>query len=146
VPRKLPQRLEAGTPAIEAAYGFAAALEFLEELGEERVREHDMQLSKALVHEASKRDYLQLLGPVDNRAGLISVAIPGCHDLGDVARSLSDGYGVMCRSGHLCAQPFVDSCSRGEVLRASTYVYNMVSDVEAFFDALDEVVLVLLDR
>jgi cysteine desulfurase/selenocysteine lyase len=138
--RKLPQRLEAGTPAIEAALGFAAALEYLEELGEERVRDHDVLLAEALVLGASKRDYLVMLGGARDRAAVLTVAIRGCEDLADVARSLSDSYGIMCRSGHLCAQPYVDACVSGDVLRASAYLYNTTADVEALFEALDELV------
>jgi cysteine desulfurase/selenocysteine lyase len=56
-----------------------------------------------------------------------------------IATALSDSHGIICRSGHLCCQPFVHARFGGEVLRASAYVYTSEDDVTRFFDALDEV-------
>lgn len=140
--RKLPHRLEAGTPAIEAAIGLAAAVEYLDDLGEAAVDQHDRELSALLLAEAERRPHLRVLGPTRGveRAALVSLTIPGLDDLGDVARALSDSYGVMARSGHLCSQPYVDAHTPGEVLRLSAYLYNTAGDVAHAFAALDEVV------
>jgi cysteine desulfurase/selenocysteine lyase len=73
------------------------------------------------------------------RAALLGMALSGCDDLGDVARMLSDAYGVMCRSGHLCAQPLVDALHDGEVLRFSAYIYNTEDEIRGAFTALDEI-------
>ena len=64
----------------------------------------------------------------------------GCASLNDMARALIDSYGVMCRSGHTCAQPVPDSCTSGEVLRASASIYNTASEIETLFGGLDELV------
>ncbi len=64
----------------------------------------------------------------------------GLPDLTDLARVLSDSYGVMCRSGKHCAQPYVDAFGQGQLLRISTYVYNTEEDVRGAFAALDEAV------
>jgi cysteine desulfurase / selenocysteine lyase len=77
--------------------------------------------------------------PDADRAALISMTLRGCDDLSDVARMLSDSYGVMCRSGHLCAQPLVDAMCEGEILRASAYIYNTEDEVYLLFRALDEI-------
>jgi cysteine desulfurase / selenocysteine lyase len=55
-----------------------------------------------------------------------------------LARALSDSYGIMCRTGYLCAQPLVTKLGGGPVLRMSAYVYNDAEDVAAAFAAIDE--------
>ncbi|TSC34377.1 aminotransferase class V-fold PLP-dependent enzyme [Corallococcus sp. Z5C101001] len=143
--RKIPHRFEAGTPAIASVLGLGAALGYLEQLGEQRQRSHERALTEALLRCALSRDYVELLGPrtAEERCAIATFRIRGCEDLSDVARSLSDSYGIMCRSGHLCAQPMVDAAASGEVLRASAYVYNTPEELERLFQALDELVVFL---
>ena len=139
--RKVPHRFEAGTPDIAAVLGLGAALAVLEQVGPELMAEHDAELGRALWAGSRQREYLRPLGPeeVADRAAILSFSLPGIENLSEVARMLSDGHGVMCRSGHLCAQPFVDAHRTGEVLRASAYLYNTPADIERFFTGLDEV-------
>ncbi|MER7859290.1 aminotransferase class V-fold PLP-dependent enzyme [Amycolatopsis japonica] len=59
--------------------------------------------------------------------------------LSDIDRMLSDSYGVMCRSGHLCAQPLVDHRTTDEVLRISVYVYNSEDEIGRVFEAMAEI-------
>jgi cysteine desulfurase/selenocysteine lyase len=139
--RKLPHRLEAGTPHIDGAYGLGAAVDYLRRLGADALEAHDRRLGAAMLERAARRPYLSVVGGTDagDRAAIVSVAIRSEKKLADVARSLSDSYGVMCRSGHQCAQPLVDRYAPGEVLRFSGYVYNDEADVDFAFDALDRV-------
>jgi cysteine desulfurase / selenocysteine lyase len=138
--RKLPHRLEAGTPSIEGVIGLGAAFEYLEEIGDDTLRAHDQALSAEMLRQVAARPWLHVLGPVKcERAALVSVAVDGLEDLGDVVRALSDSYGVMVRSGHLCAQPYVDAFTPGEVMRLSGYIYNTVNDVRHAFHALDHI-------
>lgn len=137
--RKAPQRFEAGTPHIDGVYGLAAAIEYIEALGYERIAEHDRALGASLRRHAADREYLTVLSSeARDVAGIVSMRLRGCDDLKEVARSLSDSYGIMCRSGHLCAQPLVDALTPGEVLRASAYLYNTELELELLFQALDE--------
>jgi cysteine desulfurase/selenocysteine lyase len=140
--RRSPHRHEAGTPAIEAAGGLGAAIDYLEAIGFERLAAHERLLSAALTRAVRCRPYLHPVGNLDceDRAPLVSFAVENCGDLRDLVKSLSDAYGIMCRSGHLCAQPLVDSHTDGEVLRVSAYLYNTVAEVEQVFEALDELV------
>lgn len=140
--RRSPHRHEAGTPAIEAAIGLGAAIDYLDGIGFDAVAAHERQLSKALIDEIGRRPHFRLIGPphADQRAPLVSFSIAGCEDLRDLSRALSDGYGIMCRSGHLCCQPLVDSHSDAEVLRVSAYLYNTQDEVERVFAALDALV------
>lgn len=140
--RRSPHRHEAGTPAIEGAIGLGAAIDYLEGLGFDAIAAHERRLSNALIDELGRRPRFRLIGPSEaaRRAPLVSFSIEGCDDLRDLSRALSDGYGIMCRSGHLCCQPLVDAQSEAEVLRVSSYIYNTVDEVRQVFAALDALV------
>ncbi len=140
--RKIPHKFEAGTPHIAGVYGLVAAIKYLEKTGFERVEAHDLALGKLLLNEALKRDYLEVIAPGNasaERCAIVSIKMKQHANLGDVARMLSDSYGIMCRTGHMCAQPLVDYLANGEILRASGYLYNTKQDILAFFQALDEI-------
>ena len=139
--RKIPHKFEAGTPHIAGVFGLVAAIKYLEKIGFDRLKAHDAALGQMLLLEAQKRDYLEIIAPGKKdspRCAIISLKIKGIKDMGNVARMLSDSYGIMCRSGHMCAQPFVDYLSEGEILRASGYLYNNRKDLTEFFQALDQ--------
>ena len=142
VERRIPYRFEAGTPAIEAIIGSAAAIRYLESLDQVRRRDHELELSAALVRGARSVPQLKLFGPGEgsDRVGLVTVRLPSQVSAGEIARVLSDSYGYMVRSGHMCAQPLVTHLAGGETLRVSTYLYNEVAEVEGFFGALSELV------
>lgn len=140
--RKIPHKFEAGTPHIAGVYGLVAAIKYLEKTGFERVEAHDLALGKLLLNEALKRDYLEVIAPGNasaERCAIVSIKMKQHANLGDIARMLSDLYGIMCRTGHMCAQPLVDYLANGEILRASGYLYNTKQDILVFFQALDEI-------
>ncbi len=58
----------------------------------------------------------------------------------DLVRTLSDSFGIMCRSGHMCSQPLVDSYHASQAIRVSGYIYNSRDDITEFFNALDSLV------
>lgn len=137
--RELPHGLEAGTPDIAAVYGLGAAISYLEAVGHDFITAHDRALAALMRSEAARRDGLRFIagdGEADSSA-ILSLAIPG-SSMPAVATAISDSHGVMCRSGHLCCQPFVQAMFGGAVLRASAYIYTTEEDVMRFFDALDE--------
>jgi cysteine desulfurase/selenocysteine lyase len=141
--RKLPHRLEAGTPHIAGIYGLHAAIRYLNAIGWSALADHDRALGRLLLDEAGKRSYLRIVaGSRAERGGIVSVAVSGNARLKSAAQILSDSYGVMCRTGHMCAQPLVDHYTDGEVLRMSAYLYTTSTDVRTVFAALDEVVQV----
>jgi cysteine desulfurase/selenocysteine lyase len=140
VDRRIPYKFEAGTPAIASVVGSAAAIRYLEALdGRDRDR-HDEELCAALVDGALARPEVNLIGPPDHddRIALVSLSLAKGVPAGEVARLLSDSYGFMARSGHMCAQPLVTQLAVGETLRVSAYLYNEVSEIEGFYKALDE--------
>lgn len=138
-PRKWPHLLEAGTPNIAGVIGWAAAVSFLEDVGLDEIRDHDRTLLHALVAEAEKRPWLNVVGGtgVSDRSAILSVTIPALRSLTDLARIMSDSHGVMARTGHHCAQPLVDQLGSGPALRLSPYLYNTVDEVSDAFIALD---------
>ncbi|MEX0916346.1 MAG: aminotransferase class V-fold PLP-dependent enzyme [Wenzhouxiangellaceae bacterium] len=146
--RKIPHRFEAGTPHIAGAYGLGAAIDYLNQLGFDQLREDDRAMGRYMLEQALARSYLRVVNPDSeaDRGGVISVSIPGQEKLDDFARILSDSYGVMCRNGHLCAQPYLDMLGTGQVLRASAYFYTRREDVDRFFSGLDEIAEMLLDN
>ena len=140
--RKIPHRFEAGTPPIASTLGLGEALAYLNRFSAQDSLEHTRTLTEAIINGALQRDYIELLGAKSStqRCAIGSIRIKGCDDLSDIARSLSDSYGIMCRTGHMCAQPIIDDQMGGEVLRISAYLYNTTDEIEKFYQSLDELV------
>ena len=109
-------------------------------LGFDYIEQHDSQMGKLMFEMAAQRNYLEVVNNDEtaDRGAVISVKMPACDNLDEVSRILSDSYGIMCRNGHLCAQPYVSAQATGQVLRISAYIYNTPSEIQSFFDALDE--------
>ncbi|MDX3800434.1 aminotransferase class V-fold PLP-dependent enzyme [Streptomyces sp. AK04-3B] len=140
VDRRTPFKFEAGTPAIASVIGSGAAIRYLESLDSPALRRRERELAAALVGGALTRPGVRLIGPPDltDRIALVSLRLEQGVPTGDVARMLSDSYGFMVRSGHMCSQPLVTDLAGGEILRVSAYLYNEVSEIEALYEALDE--------
>lgn len=139
--RKLPHRLEAGTPHISGVLGLGASIDYINSIGQDQIELHDKYLGKRLFELASERDYLKIVNsnPDVERSAVLSFWVPSAPNLDDVARVLSDTYGIMCRNGHLCAQPYINNVADSHVMRVSAYLYNQESELEYFFDSLDEI-------
>ena len=133
----LPMRFEAGTPNIADAIGLGAAVDYLQDLGMENVREHEIALTKyALDAFKELEEELDVYGPKDTemRGGIVSFHHPDVHphDLGTVL----DRRGVAIRTGHHCAMPMVQSLGVAATARASMYLYNTEEEVDMLVDAL----------
>jgi cysteine desulfurase/selenocysteine lyase len=140
VDRRTPFKFETGTPAIASVIGSGAAIRYLESLDAQALRRRERDLGAALVGGALTRPGVRLIGPPDltDRIALVSLRLEQGVPTGEVARMLSDSYGVMVRSGHMCSQPLVTDLAGGEILRVSAYLYNEVREIEALYEALDE--------
>ncbi|HEY9555795.1 MAG TPA: SufS family cysteine desulfurase [Acidimicrobiales bacterium] len=138
-PNEIPHKFEAGTPPIAEAIGLAAAVEYLEGLGMEAVREHEVSLTGYALRTLSERlgDKLTVHGPAEPamRGGTLSLDLVGVH-AHDISQIL-DEAGVCVRAGHHCAKPLMRRLSLTATARASLYVYNDESDVDALADALE---------
>lgn len=139
VPAALPAKFEAGTPPIAEIVGLGAAVRYLEDLGMEAVREHEVSLTAYALRTLHERlgDQLTIHGPSEpaTRGGVLSLALDGVHphDLSQVL----DEHAVCVRPGHHCAKPLMKALGVGATARASLYVYNDTDDVDALADALE---------
>lgn len=139
-PADLPAKFEAGTPPIAETIGLHAAIDYLDELGMDAVREHEVTVTAYALRTLTDRfgDQLTIHGPAEPaaRGGVLSMALDGVHphDLSQVL----DQHAVCVRPGHHCAKPLMSVLGVGATARASFYVYNDTDDVDALADALDE--------
>jgi cysteine desulfurase / selenocysteine lyase len=138
-PNDVPWRFEAGTPPIAEAVGLAAAIEYLDALGMDAVRRHEVELTSYFMRSLAERfgDDLLIHGPTEpaSRGGVLSFAFRDLHPH-DISQVL-DQEGVCVRAGHHCAKPLMRRMGVGATARASLYLYNDESDVDALGDALE---------
>jgi cysteine desulfurase / selenocysteine lyase len=139
-PSELPSKFEAGTPPIAEAVGLAAAVDYLTAIGMERVIEHDHHLVAYSQRVLGERfgDKLRIFGPSGtvDRGGVLSLELEGVHPH-DLAQVL-DQSGVCVRAGHHCAKPLMRRLGLTAAARASFYVYNDESDIDALAAGLEE--------
>ncbi|MGO4384959.1 SufS family cysteine desulfurase [Specibacter sp. RAF43] len=127
-----PQRFEAGTQAISQAAALAAAVNYLQETGMERIHGWEAALGQRLVAGLEGIAGVRVLGPAAGvaRAGLAAFEVDGVH-AHDVGQFL-DAAGIAVRVGHHCAQPLHRRLGLSASTRASTYLYNTTDEVDAF--------------
>ena len=137
-PADVPTRFEAGTQPIAEIVGLHAAVDYLEALGMDAVRQHELELTSYALRTLAERfgDELAIHGPntVEDRGGTLSLAYRDIHphDLSQVL----DQHGVCVRAGHHCAKPLMKVLGVNATARASLYLYNDESDVDALADGL----------
>ncbi len=135
----MPAKFEAGTPPITEAVGLGAAVDFLEAIGMDDVRQHEMELTRYAIDTLNERfgDDITIHGPdnVEVRGGVLSFAFRDIHPH-DVSQVL-DQRNVCVRAGHHCAKPLMRVLGVNATARASLYLYNDRDDVDALADALD---------
>ncbi|MDG6899378.1 MAG: cysteine desulfurase [Nitrososphaerota archaeon] len=127
----VPYKFEAGTVNIADAIGLGAAVDYLDAIGMERVRDHELRLLDYAFKELASVKGLKIYGPSDtrSRAGVISFNYADVHPH-DLATIL-DEEGIAIRSGHHCAQPLMRWLDVPATSRASFYIYNAHDDVDA---------------
>jgi len=133
---ELPWKFEAGTPAIAEAIGLHAAIEYLQTVGMDDIRQHERKLVSVAYERLAKIPGLRILGPpADRRGGLLAFDVEGIH-AHDLASLLND-QGVAVRAGHHCAQPLMTQLGIASTTRASFYLYNTSAEVEALGAAVE---------
>jgi cysteine desulfurase / selenocysteine lyase len=134
-----PAKFEAGTPPIAEAIGLGAAADYLTGVGMEDIRGHEHQLTSYALDALASVPGLRVFGPGDpaDRGGLVSFDLPGIHphDVGQVLDSL----GIEVRVGHHCARPLCLRFGVAALTRASFYLYNTTSEVDALVRGLERV-------
>lgn len=132
----VPLRFEAGTPNVAAAAAFPPALDLLDELGVDRVRRHERDLTGYAWERLAGVPGLRLFGPADpdRRGGLVSFHDPRVHPH-DMA-TLLDQRGIAVRAGHHCAQPLHRRLGVVATTRASFGLYSSHDEVDALIDGI----------
>jgi cysteine desulfurase/selenocysteine lyase len=134
----LPYKFEAGTPNIADAIATGAAVDYLSELGMDNVWQHEQELTAYAMEQILSLDNVKVLGPQNPslRGGVISFIHDTIHphDLGTAL----DQQGIAIRTGHHCAMPLVRSFDVVAAARASFYIYNTKSEVDALVNGISE--------
>src|ERR671910_114100 len=126
--------IEAGTMNIAQVVGLGAAVEYLEGLSMENVREHERRLGEYAYQRLSELEEITIHGPTENRTGIASFTLPDVHPH-DLSQLL-DEEGIAIRSGHHCTQPLMRRLGVAATARASFYLYNTQEEVDRLADAL----------
>ena len=134
----LPNKFEAGTQNVEGVVGLGAAIDYIQNIGYDKMQELENDVLAYARQELSKLDYLTLyMTPNEkNHSSVISFNIKGVHPH-DVA-SILDSEGVCVRSGNHCAQPLMRFLGIDSTCRASFYFYNTKEDVDRLVHALNK--------
>jgi cysteine desulfurase / selenocysteine lyase len=133
----LPYKFEAGTPNIAGAIGLAAALEYVENIGLDRITAYERELLAYGTDALARVPGLRMTGTAGDKAGVLAFVFDGVHphDIGTIL----DREGVAIRTGHHCCQPLMDRLGVPATARASLALYNTREEIDALTHALDKV-------
>jgi cysteine desulfurase / selenocysteine lyase len=133
-----PRRFEAGVPNMAQVIGLAAAVKYIQAIGIESIHEHEKTLTAYLLNELAQIPGISVVGPTDLslRGGTVSFTVDGIHphDLGQYL----DSAGIAVRTGHHCAWPLTRALGVPATTRASLYLYNDNSDIDALISAIKD--------
>lgn len=133
--KELPWKFEGGTPIIAGAIGLGAAIDFLEEVGQDNILEHEKELAAYALERIRTIEGISVYGP-EERAALVTFNLRDVHPH-DTATVL-DSEGIAIRAGHHCAQPLMKWLDVTATARASFYLYNTKEDIDALIDGLNK--------
>ena len=131
----LPNKFEAGTPMIAQAIGLGAAIDYVSEIGMERIAAYEQDLLLYATQKLNSIPGLTIYGTAPNKAAVISFGMDKAHPH-DIA-TIIDRAGVACRAGHHCAQPLMDRMGVPAMTRASFGLYNTRADADTLVEALE---------
>ena len=133
---ELPRKFEAGVPNMAQAVGLGAAIDYLNNVGMDKIHNHEMALTKQLLTGLQHIQGVKVVGPTDlsDRGGVVSFTIDGIHphDVGQVL----DQYGIAVRTGHHCAWPLMRKLNQVGTTRASFHLYNTSDEVEKLISTI----------
>ena len=135
---RLPFKFEAGTPDYVGTHGLAAALDYVEAVGLDRIAAHEEVLTRHAMARMAEIDQMQFYGTVPGKTSVVSFNVGQIHpmDLG----TLLDRLGFAIRTGHHCAQPLMARCGVEGMARVSFALYNTEDEIDRFVEALQRVV------
>jgi cysteine desulfurase/selenocysteine lyase len=132
----LPEKFDAGTPSVADSIALGVAMDYLDDLGMQNVREHEVDLTSYALERLASLPDVSVYGPMDAnvRTGVVAFNLDGVHP--HDAGTILDEAGIAVRAGHHCCQPLHRWLDVAATLRASFYVYNSRDEVDALVDAL----------
>ena len=134
----LPNKFEAGTPAIASQIGLGAAIDYLNSIGRERAFQYEHELLSYATERIGPIDGVRLIGTAREKASVLSFTIDGVHphDIGTIL----DQEGIAVRAGHHCAQPVMQRLGVPATARASFAFYNTRAEIDALALAIEKVI------
>lgn len=139
----LPWKFEAGTPNVGGGLGLAAAVDYLQNIGMERVHQIEYELTKYTLERFEELDFLKVYGPpAEKRGGVVSFNV--YNDAGQLIHphdvsTLLDENGIAIRAGHHCAQPLMKAMQIPATNRVSFYIYNTFEDIDKTIEVLKQI-------
>lgn len=135
---ELPWKFEAGTPPIAEGIALAAAIDYLEAIGMDSVRDHENELAQYALKRLDERSHVETYGPPPKteRTGLVAFNVDDVH--GHDLSSLLNDRGIAVRAGDHCTQPLHDTLEIPGSVRASFYIYNTKDEIDELLEAVDK--------
>ena len=132
----LPHKFEAGTPNISGVIAFGVALDYINNLGLDRIRKYEDELLEYATSKLKEIDDLIIYGDIKNKTSVISFNISGIHsyDIG----SILDKFGVAVRTGQHCTQPIMDHFNIPGTVRVSLSFINTFEEIDILFEAVSK--------
>jgi cysteine desulfurase/selenocysteine lyase len=137
----IPFKFEAGTPNIEAAICLGTAIDYLNEIGLDKIHQYESELLKYATKKLAAIEGIRFFGTAKNRSSVISFLVKELHpfDIG----TLLDKQGVAVRTGHHCTEPLMDFFAIPGTVRASFAFYNTKKEIDIFVEALKKAISML---
>ncbi|MCF7925807.1 MAG: aminotransferase class V-fold PLP-dependent enzyme, partial [Candidatus Izimaplasma sp.] len=135
--KNAPYKFETGTPPIAEAIGLGKAIEYLQSIGFDNIKEHEHNLAQRTIKKMLEIEGITVYNPTTD-TGVITFNIDGVHPHDAV--TVFDGNNIAMRAGHHCAQLVIKWLGVVATLRISFYVYNTVEDSDKFIASLKEAV------
>lgn len=126
---RLPFKFEAGTPDYVATHGLATAINYINSVGFDAIRQHEQVLTRYCMEQLQTIDGMKIYGPAEGRDAVVSFNVGDIHHL-DMG-TLLDRLGIAVRTGHHCAQPLMDRLGISGTVRASFALYNTKEEIDA---------------
>jgi cysteine desulfurase/selenocysteine lyase len=138
---EIPHKFEAGTPHIEAGITISKAIEFIESIGFDFIKEQENNLLQYATEKISEIEDVKIIGTASNKASVLSFVVDGIHpyDIGVIL----DKMGIAVRTGHHCTQPIMDIFGIPGTVRASFSFYNTIEEIDIFIESLKKAITML---
>ncbi|MFA6423662.1 MAG: aminotransferase class V-fold PLP-dependent enzyme [Patescibacteria group bacterium] len=141
---KAPEKFEAGLQDYAGIIGLSEAVNYLETIGFDNIKEQELMLNRYITEEINKLPKIKIIGPSDPalRSGIISFYIDGT-DMHQVALMLDEMSGIMIRSGQHCVHSWFNDKKIKNSARVSLYFYNTMEEAEKFISSLNKIIKIL---